>query len=114
MEASGLEDIEREREGVAELARLIAELDKEAREREADMKELQAQKERQSGREVKDLAEAADNLSKKCVWPLWAVHDIQYSASASFKRLGQSEHELILLICPRRAAHENPRGLQSW
>ncbi|BDA47769.1 Structural maintenance of chromosomes protein 2 [Coccomyxa sp. Obi] len=67
MEASGLEEIEKEREGVAELARLIADLDKEAREKEADMKELQAQKERQSGREVKDLAEAADNLSKKLV-----------------------------------------------
>lgn len=75
MEASGLEEIEREREAVAELAQSIAELDKDAKEKEADMKELQAQKERQSGREVKDLAEAADNLSKKCVPPLCFLSD---------------------------------------
>ena len=79
MEANGLEEIEKEREAVAELAQSIAELDKEAKEREADIKELQAQNERQSGREVKDLAETADNLSKKCVCSLCAslpVHEM--------------------------------------
>ncbi|EIE18219.1 RecF/RecN/SMC protein [Coccomyxa subellipsoidea C-169] len=64
MEESGKEEIEREREGVAELARLIAELDAEAAEKERDIAQLQAQKERQSGREVKELAEEADGLSK--------------------------------------------------
>jgi hypothetical protein len=66
MEETGKEDIEREREGVAELARVIAELDREAAEKEAGIRELQAQKERQSGCEVKNLAERADGLSKKC------------------------------------------------
>ncbi len=41
MEANGLEEIEKEREAVAELAQSIAELDKEAKEREADIKKLQ-------------------------------------------------------------------------
>lgn len=70
MEESGKEDIEREREGVAELARVIAELDREAAEKEAGIRELQAQKERQSGCEVKNLAERADGLSKKCALSL--------------------------------------------
>lgn len=73
MEESGKEEIEREREGVAELARLIAELDAEAAEKERDIAQLQAQKERQSGREVKELAEQADGLSKKCARSLCSL-----------------------------------------
>jgi len=69
LEANGKEEIEKEREGVAELARQIAGINREAAEKEAEVAELQAQKERQSGRQIKEIADAADSLSKKCAPP---------------------------------------------
>lgn len=107
---------------MAELARQIAGINREAAEKEAEVAELQAQKERQSGRKIKEMADAADSLSKKCAPPSsWSLRPMQeknlllstvfssniYRACAALKRLFLFVSRLVQLTTTRKNAGEN-------
>ena len=65
LELTGKAEIEAQRAEVAALAEAAAEAQKEAAEREGDIRRLRAQREAQSSGQVKALGARADDLSKK-------------------------------------------------
>ncbi len=58
-------DVERQRGEAEQLGTEIGYLQRELAEKEADMEQLGRERERQSGKEVKELSQSADELSKR-------------------------------------------------
>jgi len=65
MEAEGMADVERQRGEAEQLGTEIGHLQRELAEKEADIEQLGRERERQSGKEVKELSQSADELSKR-------------------------------------------------
>ena len=58
-------DVERQRGEAEQLGTEIEHLQRELAEKEADIEQLGRERERQSGKEVKELSQSADELSKR-------------------------------------------------
>lgn len=65
MEAEGTADVERQRAEAERLGQEMMELHRELAEKETECEQLGRERERQSGKEVKALAQSADELSKR-------------------------------------------------
>lgn len=66
-------DVERQRQQAETLGTDIEELQRELAEKEADIEALGRDRERQSGKEVKELSQLADELSKRCAYLKWPL-----------------------------------------